>query len=127
MYPIRPEATGDYGTVVWIELGLIIRIKTERRAMLRPVEMCKVNILVLRKHVAAVTQLLGAREVLHLVDATAQSPGRLLTSFGTADAPRLRQLSDKCAALIRQLDITGGAEPAADMTIDEMAERLDVV
>ena len=29
--------------------------------MLRPVEMCKVNILVLRKHVAAVTQLLGAR------------------------------------------------------------------
>ena len=95
--------------------------------MLKPVEMCKVNILVLRRHIAAVTQLLGAREVLHLVDATAQSPGRLLSSFETADAQRLHQLSDKCAALIRQLDITGGKDAAADMSVDEITERLEAV
>ena len=93
--------------------------------MLKPVEMCKVNILALEKHAAALTRLLGARELIHLVDATAQSPGRLLAPFWNFDSQKLHQASEQCATLMRQLDAHGRQEDGKLLTLDEITERLD--
>ncbi len=93
--------------------------------MLKPVEMCKVNILALEKHAAALTRLLGARELIHLVDATAQSPGRLLAPFWNFDSQKLHQAADQCATLMRQLDAHGRQEDSKLLTLDEITERLN--
>ena len=46
--------------------------------LFRPEQMVKVNILLLSRHVAETTRLLGRVGLLHLVDATSQSTSKLL-------------------------------------------------
>ena len=92
--------------------------------MFKPVEMCKVNILALEKHAAALTRMLGARELIHLVDATAQSQDRLLTPFWTYDSQKLHQLAEQCEMLMRQLDVHGSQNDDRLMTLDEISRLL---
>ncbi len=52
--------------------------------MFRPIPMCKVNILVLSKHVAEITRRLGERGLMHFVDAVNQSNENLLSNVAAS-------------------------------------------
>ena len=95
--------------------------------MFKPVEMCKVNLLVLNRHVAELTNRLGKMEVMHLVDANEQSSRHLLKSQEAGDTHLLNQLSGKCSRLIRQLNIPDGSEKATELPIQKLKERLNEI
>ncbi|NLE56120.1 MAG: hypothetical protein GX617_14385, partial [Lentisphaerae bacterium] len=78
--------------------------------MFRPVEMCKVNILVLSKHVTAMTRILGQRGLVHLVDAVNQSRGKLLSNVNQdKDERTVDRLLERCDRLIEALGVESDA------------------
>lgn len=80
--------------------------------MFRPVKMCKVNILVLAKHVTEITRLLGQCGLVHLIDAVSQSPDRLLKEVDQEkDERAIENLISRCDRLIEALGIDPEAEP----------------
>ena len=78
--------------------------------MFKPVEMCKINVLLLNKHLTDTTRKLGAMGNLHLVDATAQSESGLMNSLDDEhEATALRQLLDKTESLMTKLGVDENA------------------
>ena len=74
--------------------------------MFRPVEMSKLNILVLSKYVTETTRLLGLMGKMHLIDAVSQSDSRLLKEAETpADNAQIEKMSAICARLVEGLGI----------------------
>ena len=57
--------------------------------MFRPVSMLKLEVLVLEKHLDALTRALGRSGFVHLVPAVAQSPGKLFQGVARSDEIRL--------------------------------------
>jgi V/A-type H+-transporting ATPase subunit I len=98
--------------------------------MFRPVEMCKVNILVLSKHVTAMTRILGQRGLVHLVDAVNQSRSKLLSSINQDKDERAteRQL-DRCERLIEAFGVESDAEAPqlGSMDLKDMEALLDKI
>lgn len=98
--------------------------------MFKPVEMCKINVLVLNRHLNDVTQRLGDQGVIHLVDAAAQSEGGLLNSVeDQAEQEALHQLIEQCDRLIRQLGVDEQAEVPhlPDMSRPDIEALLQVI
>lgn len=80
--------------------------------MFRPVKMCKVNILVLAKHVTELTRRLGQCGLVHLIDAVSQSQDRLLKEVDQErDERTLENLINRCDRLIEALGVDSEAEP----------------
>ena len=74
--------------------------------MFRPVPMLKLEVLVLEKHLDALTRALGRSGFVHLVPATAQSPGKLFQ--GVARGDEIRQLENRlqqCRELMEGLKL----------------------
>lgn len=95
--------------------------------MFRPVEMCKVNILVLSKHVTAMTRILGQRGLVHLVDAVNQSRGKLLSNVNQEKDERTTdRLLERCERLIEALGVESDARAPQldDMDIKDMDALL---
>lgn len=89
--------------------------------MFRPVEMCKINVLVLNKHLMDVARRLGDYGVVHLVDAASQSEGGLLNNLDApAEQQSLRMAIERCEQLIRQLGVDEDAEVPR---LDEMSRQ----
>ena len=63
--------------------------------MFKPVEMCKINVLLLNKHLTDTTRKLGALGNLHLVDAVAQSESGLLGSLDDEHNAAALRLGDE--------------------------------
>jgi V/A-type H+-transporting ATPase subunit I len=98
--------------------------------MFKPVEMCKVNVLVLNKHLMDTTRKLGSKGSVHLVDAIKQSQSHLLNSLDDQkDQNALGQLLDKAELLIRKLGVDEDAEVpnVADMNQEDIAALLDKI
>ena len=98
--------------------------------MFKPVEMCKINVLVLNKHLTETTRKLGGKGSLHLVDAVAQSESHLLNSVDDEhDKTAIRQLLDKADSLIHKLgvDENGDIPSMDDLGEEEIATRLDKI
>ena len=98
--------------------------------MFKPVEMCKINVLVLNKHLTETTRKLGGKGSLHLVDATAQSESGLLNSLDDEhEATTLRQLLDKTESLMTKLGVDENAavSPSNELSMDEIAAGLDKI
>ena len=100
--------------------------------MFRPVEMSKLNILVLSKYVTETTRLLGQMGKMHLIDAVSQSSGRLLKEAeAPADNAQIEKLSGLCARLVEGLGIDldnnseAPEEAGDDMSIDDMSALLN--
>lgn len=95
--------------------------------MFRPVPMCKVNVLILQKHVTPVTEALGRLGLMHLVDAVAQSREHLLDVVDRRDEIRdLETLTERCAAVLESLGVER-AEPEGDigpLSRDRAAETI---
>lgn len=82
--------------------------------MFRPVRMCKLNVLVLEKHVAALTRALGDQGLVHLVDAAAQSGQHLLAGVDRGAAlDAIEPLEERCTALIDALGVSPETAVAA--------------
>ncbi|MDD4099028.1 MAG: hypothetical protein PHC30_09670, partial [Lentisphaeria bacterium] len=95
--------------------------------MFRPVKMCKVNILVLAKHVTEITRLLGQCGLVHLIDAVSQSPDRLLKEVDQEkDERAIENLISRCERLVEALDIDQEAKPPplGDMTQEDISALL---
>ena len=83
--------------------------------------MVRVNILVLDKHLDAVTRALGACGRVHLADAVPQSGHNLLRPVArAAEIQRRETLLQKCRLL---LEATGLPEPAADAALAPLPEE----
>ena len=98
--------------------------------MFKPVEMCKINVLLLNKHLTDTTRKLGALGNLHLVDAVAQSESGLLGSLDDEhNAAALRQLLDKTETLMQKLGVDGNAAVSPSDGLDEtkIAARLEAI
>jgi Archaeal/vacuolar-type H+-ATPase subunit I len=98
--------------------------------MFKPVEMCKINVLLLNKHLTDTTRKLGAMGNLHLVDATAQSESGLMNSLDDEhEATALRQLLDKTESLMTKLGVDENAavSPSNELGMDEIAVGLDKI
>ncbi|MBQ6472881.1 MAG: hypothetical protein IJJ33_12935 [Victivallales bacterium] len=99
--------------------------------MFRPVKMCKVNILVLNRHEAAVARALGESGLVHLVDAVQQSAEHLLTAETDGERPRPDAMLPRLDHVISSLGLVGrvdGAAPSApkaELPWEEMAALLD--
>ena len=69
--------------------------------MFKPEEMCKINVLVLNRHLTEMTRRLGEQGLVHLVDAVPQSEGGLLNTVD--DGPEqeaLQRLLERCGLLM---------------------------
>ncbi|MFA6815825.1 MAG: V-type ATPase 116kDa subunit family protein [Lentisphaeria bacterium] len=87
--------------------------------MFQPVKMCKINILVLYRHLKNITRVLGNSGVVHLVNAVAQSKHNLLkTNYSKEEAEKLKSLQTRCDLLIKALGVEVEAKPPE---IDEMS------
>ena len=78
--------------------------------MFRPVSMLKLEVLVLEKYLDALTRALGRSGFVHLVPATAQSPGKLFQ--GVARGDEIRQLENRlqqCRELMESLKLGDAA------------------
>ncbi len=74
--------------------------------MFTPAKMCKVNILVLQKHLDSITSSLGDSGMLHLVNAVAQSPNHLLNVIDVEQSNlALQEMLTRCRLLIEALGI----------------------
>ena len=98
--------------------------------MFRPVKMCKVNILVLNKHEAAVARVLGENGLVHLVDAVKQSSANLLTAEADETRPRLDTLLTRLDHLIETLGLEKTDAPSApalptEPSLEETEALLD--
>ena len=102
--------------------------------MFRPVAMAKTSVIILDKHLTAVTHALGRLGVVHLVDAVPQSKDHLLTDVDRSQEIRdLDRLRSRCAVLIESLGASRAAisgEPGgvsrqdAVATLDEVEQQL---
>ena len=98
--------------------------------MFKPVEMCKINVVVLNKHLTETTRKLGDKGSLHLVNAVDQSESRLLTSLDDDhEKTALRQLLDKADSLIARLgvDENGDVPTMDELGMEEIAARLEKI
>ncbi len=95
--------------------------------LLRPVEMVKLNVLLLEKHVDGVTQALGDCGFVHLINAASQSEQKLLTEFDREAVVRfLENLLERCQGLMAQMGVE--AKPvglgAESFDLAEIESRL---
>ena len=82
--------------------------------MFRPVKMLKVNVLILDKHLNAITQAMGRIGLIHLVDAVSQSKNHLLDDVDRAcDIDELERLASRCQSLLDKLG-SDGKPPSQD-------------
>lgn len=82
--------------------------------MLKPVAMTKINILTRECHVDALAVALGDAGLVHLVDASAQSPHRLLEGVSRRESlERLQTLAGKCLYVAELLGVSLKAPPPA--------------
>ncbi len=98
--------------------------------MFRPVKMCKVNILVLAKHVTELTRRLGQCGLVHLIDAVSQSQDRLLKEVDQErDERTLENLISRCDRLIEALGVDSEAEPPTlgELNQDDIAAILSKI
>ena len=97
--------------------------------MFKPVDMLKINVLVLGKYLDRLTVALGDSGLVHLVNAPAQSRQHLLTGVDTSrDIEALEHDFQKCAYLIDRLGIdeksATGVIPAEDKNLEDVRELL---
>ncbi len=91
--------------------------------MFTPARMCKVNILVLQKHLDSITSSLGDSGMIHLVNAVAQSQDHLLNVIDIKQNNlTLQKMLSLCRLLIDALGIESDAQVPA---IDEL-EREEI-
>ena len=87
--------------------------------MFKPVDMVKLNVLLLEKHVDRVTRALGASGFVHLVNAVAQSQHRLLHGVDRGEALRRTDtLLQHCRELMARLSIAEETVPDSGRTLD---------
>jgi len=92
--------------------------------------MCKVNILLLQKHLNAITNALAESGLVHLVDAATQSKDRLLSAVDLdQDRRRLQALSSRCTLLLEALGVEKDAEAPKinSLEMEEMELLLNKV
>ena len=78
--------------------------------MFKPEEMCKINVLVLNRHLTEMTRRLGEQGLVHLVDAVPQSEGGLLNTVDDgAEQEALQRLLERCGLLMSQLGVDADA------------------
>ncbi len=96
--------------------------------MFKPVEMCKINVLMLTRHLQDVTWKLGNRGTLHLVDAAAQTETGLLNNCDVeSETTALRQLMDKTEQLINRLGMNENSETveSSDLSQQDITTLID--
>ena len=82
--------------------------------MFLPNKMTKVNVVVLNKYITALTEALGQSGLLHLVNAAAESRGKLLKSYDTGvDIRGLEKQLNRCEQLLEALDVDANGEAPA--------------
>ncbi len=101
--------------------------------MFRPVPMTKIHVLVLEKHLDAVTATLGRSRAVHLEEATRQSPAKLLHGVEPgADLRQFERLWQRAGNLLEQLGLPKDPVPYAPAfppeelrkVVDTVEERL---
>ncbi len=103
--------------------------------MFRPVPMLKLEILVLEKHLDALTRALGRSGFVHLVPASAQSPGRLFQGVSRGEAIRqlegsVQQCSDLLGVLrieIKKLEIEKKRPGSLSHCVTESQTKIEAV
>ncbi len=97
----------------------------------RPVEMSKVNILLMSKYVTEITRELGQRGLVHLVDAVNQSDSKLLRGVEEErDAKAIYNIMSRCERLMEGLGVDPKAAPpprSGDMTLDDMSALINKI
>ena len=94
--------------------------------MFKPVRMCKINILLLQKHLNVITAALAESGLVHLVDATAQSKDRLLSAVNLdQDRRQMQKMLDRCQVLLEAIGVEKDAQaPEVDTLEREEIELL---
>jgi V/A-type H+-transporting ATPase subunit I len=94
--------------------------------MFKPVRMCKINILLLQKHLNVITAALAESGLVHLVDATAQSKDRLLSAVNLdQDRRQIQKMLDRCQVLLEAIGVEKDAQaPEVDTLEKEEIELL---
>ena len=94
--------------------------------MFKPVRMCKINILLLQKHLNVITTALAEGGLVHLVDAAAQSKDRLLSAVNLdQDRRQIRKLLSRCQILLEAIGVEKEAQaPKIDTLEKEEIELL---
>ncbi len=98
--------------------------------MFRPVKMLKVNVLILDKHLNAITEAMGRMGLIHLVDAVSQSKDHLLDDVDRAcDIDELERLASRCQSLLDKLGSNGKPPPedARALTRDNINALLSQI
>ena len=88
--------------------------------MFKPVRMCKINILLLQKHLNVITTALAQGGVVHLVDAAAQSKDRLSSAVDLDhEKQQLQKMLDRCQALMEAIGVDKDATAPRIDTLDK--------
>ncbi len=98
--------------------------------MFKPVRMCKINILLLQKHLNVITRALAESGLVHLVDAAAQSKDRLLSAINLdQDRRQIQRMLSRCQILLEAIGVEKEAQaPKIDtLEIEEIELLLDKV
>lgn len=98
--------------------------------MFTPEKMCKINVLVLSKHLNAVTGALGRSGLVHLIDAVSQSRQHLLSAVDLEqEHRRVGRMLERCEMLLEAFGIERDADiPSVDpLELGEMEPLLDKV
>ena len=93
--------------------------------MFLPNKMTKVNVVVLSKYLSAVTEALGQSGLLHLVNAAAESRGKLLKNYDTGvDIRGIERQLNRCEQLLEALgvDVAGEAPAITHLSQDEITD-----
>ncbi len=94
--------------------------------MFKPVRMCKINILLLQKHLNVITTALAEGGLVHLVDAAAQSKDRLLSAINLdQDRRQIQKMLSRCQILLEAIGVEKEAQaPKIDTLEKEEIELL---
>jgi V/A-type H+-transporting ATPase subunit I len=88
--------------------------------MFKPVRMCKINILLLQKHLNVITTALAQGGVVHLVDAAAQSKDRLSSAVDLSqEKQQLQKMLDRCRLLMEAIGVDKDAPAPRIETLDK--------
>ncbi|MBP5300623.1 MAG: hypothetical protein J6Y80_04380 [Victivallales bacterium] len=99
--------------------------------MFLPNRMTKVKVVVFSKYLSALTEALGESGILHLVDAAAESRGKLLQNYDTGvDIRAIEKLLNRCETLLEALGVRQDLEAphVNNLSQDEIADlfaRID--
>lgn len=92
--------------------------------MFKPEEMCKINVLVLNRHLTEMTRRLGDQGLVHLVDAVPQSEGGLLNSVDDImEQEALQRALERCDNLMLQLGVDMDASVPP---LEQEMSRVDI-